>query len=232
MDLQLCFFIEVLREFTLNLDDEEEMEERGNTTRNTDHDEVKSWDTETGLGAAGGGGEWVEDMDTWGGAGDALPGGFGEGGGRERGARARNVYRRKKDLEHARKKRVSNQMRPRNDGDLPRATHIACAPTTSSDRIVRRPPLKGPLDPDRLADEDSSTAETRTHSSDVERAADEDGPQHKKKKSGDDDDDKSPDADRDDIDVEVPGGDGGEPKKKTKKRIRRANKGKGRLTRK
>ena len=84
---------------TGDLDDEEEMEERvhsgpASTIRNTDHDEVKSWDTESGLGAAGGGGEWAEDMDTGGGAGDALPGGFGEGGGRERGATEK--YRKKK----------------------------------------------------------------------------------------------------------------------------------------
>jgi hypothetical protein len=56
---------------------------------------------------------------------------------------------------------------------------------------------------------------------DVERAANEDGPQHKKKKSGDDDD-KSPDDDREDMVVDVLGGGHAhkkdEQKKKKKKR--------------
>ena len=92
------------------LDDEEEMEAsvgsgRVNTPRNNDKDEVKSWDTEAGLGAAAGGGEWVEDMDTGGGAGDAVPGGFGDEGEQERGATALEARQRKRVLKAYRKKK-------------------------------------------------------------------------------------------------------------------------------
>ena len=97
------------------LDDEEEMEAsvgsgRVNTPRNNDKDEVKSWDTEAGLGAAAGGGEWVEDMDTGGGAGDAVPGGFGDEGEQERErAAGRKEYRAKMQAKY--KTRKSKQRR-------------------------------------------------------------------------------------------------------------------------
>ena len=68
---------------------------------------------------------------------------------------------------------------------------------SSSESIVRRSPLKEPLDPDRSADED--------------------GPQHKKKRKNDDNHDSFLGDDHEDMVVEVLGGDEGHKKEEQKK---------------